>query len=65
MTVDRLIVRKDAYFDSVFLMTGEDHFYISSQFVREVATFGGDVSCLVPPTVSRRLKQRFERGGSQ
>ena len=26
------------------MMTGEDYFYISSQLVREVASFGGDVT---------------------
>ncbi len=52
----------DPGFDTVFLMTGEDHFYISSQFVREVATFGGDVSCLVPPGVSKRLIEKCKKG---
>jgi len=44
--------------ETVFMMTGEEHFYISSRFVREVATFGGDVSALVPAPVLRRLKER-------
>lgn len=45
--------------DTLFMMTGEDSFYISSRFVREVATLGGDVSSMVPPNVSRALRQRF------
>ncbi|MCE9671432.1 pantetheine-phosphate adenylyltransferase [Myxococcus stipitatus] len=45
--------------ETVFMMTGEDYFYISSQLVREVASFGGDVTGLVPPNVNERLKQRF------
>ncbi len=52
----------DPSFDSVFLMTGEEHFYISSQFVREVAMFGGDVSCLVPSTVQERLRHKYGQG---
>ncbi len=44
--------------ETVFMMTGEEHFYISSQFVREVIKFGGDVSALVPECVTRRLKER-------
>ncbi|MDF1566182.1 MAG: pantetheine-phosphate adenylyltransferase [Deltaproteobacteria bacterium] len=42
--------------ETVFMMTGEEHFYVSSRFVREVARFGGDVSALVPPGVAARLK---------
>jgi pantetheine-phosphate adenylyltransferase len=46
-------------FESVFMMTGEDYFYVSSRLVREVAEFGGDVSSLVPPNVLAALKRRF------
>jgi len=49
--------------DTLFMMTGEDSFYISSRFVREVATLGGDVSSMVPPNVHRRLAERFGRAG--
>ncbi len=42
-------------FETVFMMTGEDYFYISSQLVREVAQFGGDLSGLVPPNVLAAL----------
>jgi pantetheine-phosphate adenylyltransferase len=34
----------DPQFESVFVMTGEDYFYVSARLVREVARFGGDVS---------------------
>jgi pantetheine-phosphate adenylyltransferase len=47
--------------DTLFMMTGEDSFYISSRFVREVATLGGDVSKLVPPNVAAKLRERFPR----
>ena len=46
-------------FESVFMMTGEDYFYVSSRLVREVAEFGGDVSSLVPANVLTALKRRF------
>jgi pantetheine-phosphate adenylyltransferase len=49
----------DTEFESVFMMTGQDSFYISSQLVRDVATFGGDVEGLVPPNVFRKLHERF------
>jgi len=47
-------------FESVFMMTGEDYFYISSRLVREVAQFGGDVSGLVPPNVLAALNRHFK-----
>jgi pantetheine-phosphate adenylyltransferase len=45
--------------ETVFMMTGEDYFYLSSQLVREVASLGGDVEGLVPQSVLRRLKARY------
>jgi pantetheine-phosphate adenylyltransferase len=47
--------------ETVFMMTGEDYFYISSQLVREVATFGGDVTGLVPDNVHAKLLEKFGR----
>jgi pantetheine-phosphate adenylyltransferase len=52
----------DPEFESVFVMTGEDYFYVSSRFVREVAMFNGDVSGLVPPNVAEALRRRFATG---
>src|SRR5205085_8476713 len=39
----------DPEIETLFMMTGEDYFYISSRFVRDVARLGGDVHGLVPP----------------
>lgn len=44
---------------SVFLMTDYKWFYISSTIVKEAASFGGDISGLVPDVVCRRLKEKF------
>ena len=52
----------DPEFDSVFVMTGEDYFYISSNLVREVASLGGNVEGLVPPNVLDKLKAKFKKG---
>jgi pantetheine-phosphate adenylyltransferase len=48
--------------DTVFLMTGHDHFYTSSNLVKEVATLGGDVSGLVPEPVIQALRRRRRKG---
>jgi pantetheine-phosphate adenylyltransferase len=45
--------------DSIFMMTSEENFYVSSSLVKEVASFGGDVSGLVPDCVDRALKERL------
>ena len=45
--------------ETVFMMTGEDYFYVSSKLVREVASLGGSVKGLVPPNVLRKLQSKF------
>jgi pantetheine-phosphate adenylyltransferase len=45
--------------ETVFMMTGEDYFYISSQLVREVASLGGDVTGMVPDNVLVKLRAKF------
>lgn len=37
--------------DTVFLMTGEKHYYVSSTLVKEIYNYGGDVSRFVPALV--------------
>jgi pantetheine-phosphate adenylyltransferase len=45
--------------ESVFVMTGEDYFFVTARLVREVATFGGDVTGLVPPHVAEGLRRKL------
>lgn len=45
--------------ETVFLMTAQEYFYVSSSLVKEVASFGGDITRFVPATVLTRLRQRF------
>ncbi|RMG58425.1 MAG: pantetheine-phosphate adenylyltransferase [Deltaproteobacteria bacterium] len=47
--------------DTVFMMTGEKYFYVSSNIVKEIASFGGDVSELVHPLVEEELKKVFSK----
>ena len=44
---------------SIFLMTDYKWFYISSTIIKEAASFGGDISGLVPKIACRRLKEKF------
>ncbi len=45
--------------ESLFLTPAEQHSFISSTLVREVAALGGDVSEFVPQAVQDALKTRF------
>jgi pantetheine-phosphate adenylyltransferase len=49
----------DAQLETVFLTPDEQHSFISSSLVKEVARFGGDVSVFVPPVVAQALAARF------
>lgn len=53
--------RLNSNVETMFMMTGEDHFFVSSQLVREIASFGGKVQGLVPPLVEKRIKERFAK----
>lgn len=44
--------------DTVFFMTGNETYFLSSRLVKEVALLGGDVSKMVPPPVVEALKKK-------
>ncbi|MGH3368595.1 MAG: pantetheine-phosphate adenylyltransferase [Nocardioidaceae bacterium] len=46
--------------ETVFVPTSPEWSFLASSLVKEVATFGGDVSSLVPPLVLDRLTARLE-----
>jgi pantetheine-phosphate adenylyltransferase len=48
--------------DTIFLMTSEKDFYVSSSLVKEVAQFGGKDTGLVPPLVENALYERLGKG---
>ena len=49
--------------ETLFMMTSESNFFVSSRRVKEVMRFGGDVSSLVPPMVNHRLAEKLGRSG--
>ena len=48
--------RLDEKIETCFVMAREDYTFVSSRFIREIASMGGDVSELVPPAVVPYLK---------
>jgi pantetheine-phosphate adenylyltransferase len=52
--------------DVIALITNEEHTFLSSTTVREIASLNGDVTSMVPAHVAEALKKRFnELGESQ
>ena len=51
--------RLDSELESIFVMSSPQYGYLSSSVVRQIASFGGDVSEFVPVCVQRALKERF------
>lgn len=47
--------------DTVFLMTDEKYFYLSSSLIKQIASLGGDISSMVPPIVNDLIKQKFKK----
>lgn len=47
--------------ESIYLMASPQYSFLSSSGVKEIATFGGDVSDLVPEEVARRLQEALAR----
>lgn len=45
--------------DTVFLITSLEYAYLSSTTVREVASFGRDISQFVPPCVAEKIKEKM------
>lgn len=45
--------------ETVFLMPNENHSYLNSSLVKEIARQGGDVSRFVPEPIARKLYKRF------
>ncbi len=46
--------------ETMFMMTSDKCFFVSSQNVKEVARLGGDVEELVPSQVLEKIKKKFD-----
>ena len=47
--------------ETVFIMTSQEHFYVSSSRLKELVRFGGSVDDFVPPIVAEKLKEKLRR----
>ena len=48
--------------ETLFLMTSQQFFYVSSSRLKELVQFGADISGWVPPLVAKRMREKFFRG---
>jgi pantetheine-phosphate adenylyltransferase len=49
--------------ETVYVMAGPNYSFVSSSGVKEIASFGGDISEFVPPAVAKRCHEIFGNGG--
>ena len=61
LEMNQLNRRQAPDIESVYLMASPKYSFLSSSGVKELATFGGKISDLVPPTVAKRLQEELTR----
>ena len=49
--------------ETVFLMASEQHLFVASRLVKEIARYGGDITSFVSPAVARRVIEKLKRPG--
>lgn len=47
--------------ETLFMMTGQKLFFVSSSMVKELFRYGGDISPYVPELVLKRLKEKIKK----
>jgi pantetheine-phosphate adenylyltransferase len=45
--------------ETVFLIPSEKYTYLSSNLIKDVARFNGNINCFVPEIVEKKLKEKF------
>jgi pantetheine-phosphate adenylyltransferase len=61
LEMNQLNRRQAPEVESVYLMASAKYSFLSSSGVKELATFGGDITDLVPDEVARALQERLGR----
>lgn len=45
--------------DTIFLTTSLKYSYLSSSVVKEIASYGGDISAFLPPSIAKQVKEKM------
>ncbi|EGO65139.1 pantetheine-phosphate adenylyltransferase [Acetonema longum] len=56
-----LIKKIDPGMETIFMMTSSEYSFVSSSGIKELAKFGGDISCLVPLTIKEKVIQKMSK----
>ncbi|MBP5662209.1 MAG: pantetheine-phosphate adenylyltransferase [Clostridia bacterium] len=51
----------DPSFEAVFMMASGEHSFLSSSIVRQIASYGGDISRMVAPEIFEEVKNKLSR----
>jgi len=51
----------DSSMETIFMTTDPRYFILRSSAIKELASFGGDVSSMVPPVVEGALKRKYAK----
>jgi pantetheine-phosphate adenylyltransferase len=51
----------DKSVETIFLLARPQNIFVSASMVKEIASFGGDVSNYVPEVIAERLRKKFQR----
>lgn len=57
-TMSLMNLNLDPGLETIFLMAREEYSHVSSTLLRQIATFGGDLSKFLPPVVQGALEKR-------
>ena len=52
----------DKSIDTIFFMTDNQHAFLSSSAVKEIAQFGGDISAFLPPYAAKKMLEKVKKG---
>ena len=47
--------------ETIMMVSDSRYSFLSSSVVKEIAEFGGDISCLVPKNVEKELVKKIKR----
>ena len=50
--------------ETMFLTTQAQNMYLSSSMIKDIASFGGDISSFVPACILGDIQQRLCKGGN-
>ena len=56
-------VRQKYHAETMFMMTAQNLYFVSSTMIKELYLYGGDISAYVPPQVLKRLESKMRKNG--